>query len=151
LGRIGADREYLESLRNRTEQIARLSREQADLQDQIDRKKHRKEALERAGEHRRSVALTRVSNIARSILHKDLNRQTEFQTANAVEVNFRGNSILVDGDLNFAESSNVIAKHAAILSLLFAATEGALLYHPRFVLLDNIEDKGMQQARSRNF
>jgi hypothetical protein len=75
----------------------------------------------------------------------------EFQNAQTVSVNFAGNTVLVDGELNFAESSNVIVKNAAILSLLFAATEDEQFYHPRFALLDNIEDKGMEQDRSHNF
>ena len=57
----------------------------------------------------------------------------------------------VDGELNFAESSNVIVKNTAIFSLLLAATQDLDFYHPRFALFDNIEDKGMEPERSHNF
>ena len=66
-------------------------------------------------------------------------------------MNFRDNSILVDGDLNFAESSNVIVKNSVILALFAAAAEDKEFLHPRFLLLDNVEDKGMEDKRSHNF
>ena len=94
---------------------------------------------------------TRVSDTARGILRQDLERQAEFRNAQTVSIKFGDNSVLVDGELNFAESSNVIVKNAAILSLLLAATQDEHFYHPRFALLDNIEDKGMEQDRSHNF
>jgi hypothetical protein len=121
------------------------------VQEQIDRLKNRQAALEVASQRRRSQALTRVSETAKGILRQDLDRQDEFRNANSVKVDFGDNTTLVGGELNFAESSNVIVKNAAILSLMLAATEDEEFYHPRFVLFDNIEDKGMEQARSHNF
>src|SRR5262249_10482375 len=57
----------------------------------------------------------------------------------------------VDGQMNFAESSNVILKNSAILALFAAATLDPDFHHPRFVLFDNVEDKGMEVGRSHNF
>ena len=45
----------------------------------------------------------------------------------------------------------MILKNTAILSLLLAAVQDLKFYHPRFVLVDNIEDKGMEQVRSHNY
>ena len=59
--------------------------------------------------------------------------------------------MLVDGKMNFAESSNVVLKNAAILSILFGACYDAEFWHPRFLLMDNIEDKGMEAVRTHNF
>jgi hypothetical protein len=64
---------------------------------------------------------------------------------------FSDDAILVDGSANFAESSNVILKNTAILALFSAATLDADFYHPRFLLMDNVEDKGMEAERSHNF
>jgi hypothetical protein len=152
--RIGQiDREYSElgRLRERLVEIAKLSEEKAMLQAEITRLGDRQDALKRAGQHRKAQALTRVSNIARDILHSDLDRQAEFKTAQTVSLNFLDNSIKVDGELNFAESSNVILKNTVILSLQLSAVEDEQFHHPRFALFDNIEDKGMEQARSHNF
>jgi hypothetical protein len=83
-----------------------------------------------------------VSHIAQDVLRQDLERQAEFRRAENVSLNFGDNSVQVDGELNFAESSNVIVKNATIFSLLLAATQNLSFYHPRFALFDNIEDKG---------
>jgi len=151
LGRIDRERTYLARLRERAIEIQALSEEKAKLQQQINRLKDRQAALEVASQRRRGQALTLISEIAKGILRQDLDRQDEFMNANSVKVDFGDNTILVDGELNFAESSNVIVKNSAILSLMLAATQDKEFYHPRFVLLDNIEDKGMEQTRSHNF
>lgn len=59
--------------------------------------------------------------------------------------------VLVDGEVNFAESSNVILKSAVILALFSAATLDEEFFHSRFLLMDNVEDKGMEDERSHNF
>jgi hypothetical protein len=151
LGRIDRERTELGRLRERALLIQVASEEKALLQAEISRLKDRQTAIELSGRHRKAKALTLVSNTARKILRDDLERQQEFQNAQVVTVNFVDNSVMVDSELNFAESSNVIVKNAAILSLLLAATVDEQFYHPRFAIFDNIEDKGMEQDRSHNF
>lgn len=113
--------------------------------------KRREEVLQSQANRRRSVALNSISNIAASILNDDLDRQEEFNNAESVKLDFRDDAIFVDGKLNFAESSNVFLKNTAILSLLLAAGCDKEFFHPMFVLLDNIEDKGMETERSHLF
>jgi hypothetical protein len=151
LGQIDRDRSALERLRERVMEIEGLTQEKEGLQNQINRLKDRQAALETQSQRRRADALARVSEKAKAILRQDLERQPEFRAAQSVTVNFADNSVLVDGELNFAESSNVIVKNTAVLSLLLAALDDEKFYHPRFILLDNVEDKGMEQRRSHNF
>lgn len=151
LGQIDRELRDLARLRERAAELENVSNSKAELQGEIDRLKDRQKALDTASEKRRRTALTHVSEKAKSFLRQDLDRQDEFRSAKSVVVNFRDNSVLVDGELNFAESSNVIVKNAAILSLFAAATEDREFLHPRFLLMDNVEDKGMEQERSHNF
>ena len=151
IGQIDREKGELSRLRERVVEIKKLSEEKANLQAEITRLKDCQDALERAGRNRKGEALSLVSDIARNILHRDLERQAEFKRAASVSLKFADNSIKVDGELNFAASSNVILKNGAILSLLLAAAEDLQFYHPRFSLFDNIEDKGMEPARSHNF
>jgi len=151
LGQIDREIRELARLKERVAEIQKLSDQKAKVQEEISQLKDRQKALETASSIRRGKALTLVSEKAKQFLKEDLDRQVEFKNARSVEVNFRDNSILVDGELNFAESSNVIVKNSAILALLSAATMDADFYHPRFLLMDNIEDKGMEQKRSHNF
>ena len=151
LGQIDRERSELDRLRERATEIELLSAEKAELQSRVERLSDRLKSLEAASQLRRSQALTRVSEQAKNLLRRDLDRQVEFRNPQTVDVNFGDNSVLVDGELNFAESSNVIVKNSAISSLLFAACADGAFFHPRFLLLDNIEDKGMEQDRSHNF
>lgn len=151
LGQIGREREYLNQLRERALEIRQLSDEKARLQGEITKVSDQLKALETQSQKRRMVALTAISDIARELLHSDLPRQKEFMEAKQVSIKFDDNALSVDGDMNFADSSSVILKNTAILSLFSAATFDPKFYHPRFVLLDNVEDKGMEERRSHNF
>jgi hypothetical protein len=92
-----------------------------------------------------------MSNIAVSLLHSDLKRQDEFEAAQKVSFDFKNDSISVDDNFHFAESSNVFLKNSAILSLFLSAGKDEKYHHPRFLLFDNIEDKGMETVRSHLF
>ena len=151
LGQIDRELTQLSRLRERAGELEDVSARKAAVQAEIDKKKDRQKALEAASARRRRIALTNVSEKAKTFLRQDLDRQDEFRHADTVEVNFRDNSIFVDGDLNFAESSNVIVKNSVILALFAAATEDEEFLHPRFLLMDNVEDKGMEDTRSHNF
>lgn len=151
LGQIDRELTQFSRLRERAGELEDVSARKAAVQAEIDKKKDRQKALEAASARRRRIALTQVSEKAKSFLRQDLDRQDEFRHADSVEVNFRDNSILVDGDLNFAESSNVIVKNSVILALFAAAIEDEEFLHPRFLLMDNVEDKGMEDQRSHNF
>lgn len=151
MGQIDRELVELARLRERAGEIETVSERKAAVQAEIEKKRDRQKALEAASAKRRRISLTHVSEKAKSFLRQDLDRQDEFRHANSVEVNFRDNSILVDGELNFAESSNVIVKNSAILALFAAATDDREFLHPRFLLMDNVEDKGMEEKRSHNF
>ncbi|WP_417834346.1 AAA family ATPase [Thalassospira xiamenensis] len=151
---IGGIREkikYLSYNLNVAERISELSREKSRLSDLKDNLTSQINSLDKMAASRRSVALGRVSQIAVKLLKSDLERQEEFVHAMSVGVNFFDDAVDVDGRLNFAESSNVFLKNTAILSLLLAAGGDKKFFHPRFLLMDNIEDKGMEVERSHKF
>lgn len=150
-GEIGREIGYLIKSLDTADQIEQLSAEKARLQEELSKLRDRRTALDAAARKRRNVALGNVSDIAASLLRRDLDRQPEFSDAQAVSLNFADDAILVDGRINFAESSNVFLKNAAILSLFLAAGRDRQFYHPHFLLLDNIEDKGMEEVRSHHF
>jgi len=154
LGALDNQEGQLQKLRERALKIEGLSAEKADLQGKITKLSDRLSALTTQGKLRRSKALTAVSSTAASILRRDwqaLQRQAEFQDPRVVALKFADNAITVDDEMNFAESSNVIVKNAAILALLISASTDTDFYHPRFALFDNVEDKGMEPRRSHNF
>ena len=151
LGHIEAEISHLLGSLELAEKIEQLSDKRVNLIQQIDAWRTRSEILQREARNRRSVALTTISEVCTDILRADLDRQEEFLTANTVELDFKNDSISVDGSLNFAESSNVYLKNAAVFGIFLAAGTDEAFYHPRFVLIDNVEDKGMEVKRSHLF
>ena len=151
LGHIEAEIEFLTKNLETAEQIEFLAQRRDTLSVEIERLNARKSILQEDAKQRRAVALSEMSDVCAGILRADLRRQPEFVSARLVDFDFRNDSISVDGLVNFAESSNVYLKNAAILGLFLAAGEDSEFYHPRFLLIDNIEDKGMEVERSHLF
>lgn len=151
LGSIDRQMIHLNELRIMLERIDRLSAERAALNDQITALDSRIARLISSASRRRSTALDSVSAIGRRLLKEDLPREDTFEKAKAFSIDFGDDAMLVDGKMNFAESSNVILKNTAILSLFLAACYDNEFWHPRFLLMDNVEDKGMEVSRSWNF
>ena len=151
LGHIEAEIDFL--LRNLgvAERIEMLTDKKNRLATEIDKLNARRSILQREATQRRSLALSRMSSICAGILRVDLERQPEFGSANLVNYDFLNDSIAVDGFVNFAESSNVFLKNSAILGLFLAAGADVEFFHPRFLLIDNVEDKGMEVERSHLF
>ena len=151
LGHIDAEIEFLTRSLDIAKEISELISKKAASVESIELLKTRNKSLRREAQKRRAVALTRVSDFGAAILRSDLPRQPEFIAAENVTIGFQNDSISVAGLVNFAESSNVLLKNAAILGLFLAAGTDEQFYHPRFLLIDNVEDKGMQVDRSHKF
>lgn len=151
IGHIDAETVYLIRGLGIAGDIDKLNSQSDKLTTEIEKFKQRENALQRQAQARRQTALHAVSDIGVTILNDDLHRQDEFSNAATIKLNFRDDAIFVDDKLNFAESSNVFLKNTAVLSLLLAAGEDQSFFHPMFLLLDNIEDKGMETERSHLF
>lgn len=151
IGEIGQQITYLGSVRELAEKVAKLIAERDDAQKSVDVVSARIDSLRMASGGRITQAMGLIGGMTKELLKQDLKRQEEFADPRQVTVDFEDDAILVDGKLNFAESSNVVLKNAVILALLGAAASDEKFYHPRFLLMDNVEDKGMEQVRSYNF
>ncbi|EIT9230764.1 AAA family ATPase, partial [Salmonella enterica subsp. enterica serovar Derby] len=91
-----------------------------------------------------------VSSIAQELLQEDLPLQKEFMSPESVEFSFTDNSVYVNGSKNFSESSAVVLRHIFHLALLSASIENHSMRLPRFMMLDGIDDGGMEKERSHN-
>ena len=151
LGHIEAEIDFLLRSLSIAHEISEATEEKAELTARIATLRAREDNLRAAVERRRPRVSSLISEFATSILHSDLPRQAEFMQADNVLLDFRRDTVEVDGRLNFAESSNVLLKNTAVLALLLAAGTDVEFHHPRFLLIDNVEDKGMEVERSHLF
>jgi hypothetical protein len=133
------------------EVVDALSAQKAELNNHLGRLKYRNEQLMHSQQSRLSDAYLTISNGVRELLSNDLKRQDSFENPQKVDFSFADNKISVDGHTYFSASSRAILKSAFILGLHAASNQKSYFRHPRFVMLDTIEDKGMEAARSQNF
>lgn len=149
--RVGALEQEIKGLyeSQRLAETIRLLREKRDeigvrllkIESQI-------ESLLYTQEERKKVVQFEVASTLRRLLHEDLNRQAEFNRAESVQFSFVDNTVSVEGSSQFSESSTVVLRHLFHLALLSASTRIAEMRFPRFLMLDGIEDGGMELERS---
>lgn len=151
IGRIDSEITQLTNSLNTAEELELLEKRKTQLESERDKLQKRSDVLISSAEKRRGRSLKLVGETGASILRSDMLRQEEFQAAKLMQINFWDDATAVDGRINFAESSNVFLKNTAILSMLLEAGKDMKYHHPRFLLLDNIEDKGMEESRSHLF
>lgn len=100
--------------------------------------------------NRRIEAEGCVERLVKEFLRQDLQREELFSVAQSVTVDFERNLCLVDKRASFSASSISYLKAAVHFSILFASLELNFFRYPKLVVNDNIEDKGMEEARSKN-
>lgn len=86
------------------------------------------------------------------LLKNDLYRQKDFKYATSFNIDFRNNiAFLNDKNLRFSASSDFYLKTTARFALFFASLNIKSMRFPRFILCDNMEDKGIEAIRAENF
>jgi uncharacterized protein YdcH (DUF465 family) len=150
-GYIQRQFEDLEKKKKIIELVEQVAARKNELNDAITRAKDEIERLKASQQRRLEHAYTRIADEIRTLLQNDLKRQDSFENPQKIQLDFVGNRISVDGHTYFSASSRAILRSSFFLGFFAAATKDPMFRHPRFVMLDTIEDKGMEAARSHNF
>lgn len=127
-----------------SEKKAALDRELKDLEARI-------ESLKRSQTDRIRASRRAIETKTIELLKGDLKRQDSFENPQHVDFSFAKNSITVDAHKYFSASSRVVLKSSFLVGFLAAAMSDKSFRHPRFLMIDITEDKGMEQERSYNF
>lgn len=139
----------------RMEQLAKrlqdLSDRRADIRGRIAGLEGDNEALERQQLDRIARTSTVVSDEVKTLLINDLRRQDIFENPQSVVFSFRDNVISVNEERYFSASSRAILKSSFTLALLAAALKIPFMRHPRFCMIDSLENMGVEAIRSANF
>ncbi|TWD54446.1 hypothetical protein FB480_103357 [Agrobacterium vitis] len=151
LGSLDREAGYLEEFRAALKHIDDLSAKRAAKNGDVERLKAKIERLKATSNARLENAMNSINAIGTRILKSDTKREDTFKDPKVFTINFADDAMMVDGKMNFAESSNVVLKNTAILSLLLAACYDKKFWHPKFLLMDNIEDKGLELKRGHNY
>lgn len=131
----------LEELKTR---CARLKADVSQLGLSIKTKRTRQEK-------RKKEAAQRIEEYTLQLLKSDLPREEIFRTGTSVTVDFANNRFGIDGRNQFSASSTIYLKNCVHFAIFFASLELEFFRYPRFIICDNMEDKGMEEERSHNF
>lgn len=141
---IARQERLIERLEGLSSRKAALTLEIAALVDATDR-------LTAAQQERLSKAYKSIETETVAFLHRDLPRQDSFERAENVSFSFRKDEMSVDGHLYSSASSTTYLKNSLLSGFLAAAASDRQFRHFRLLVLDTVEDKGMEPERSRNF
>ncbi|KQX23777.1 MULTISPECIES: AAA family ATPase [Ensifer] len=151
LGYIDKSIEDVEAQVKLANKIGHLSARKAQLDQEIQSLGSRITTLQLSQTDRLRTAKNSIEKNIIEILQGDLKRQDTFENPEHVQFSFAKNSITVDEHTYFSASSRVILKAAFLVGFLRAALYDRQFRHPRFLMIDITEDKGIEQARSHNF
>lgn len=151
--RVGYLKRQEEMLDDR-ERLAALVQEKSQRKAALDAEIQSLTRFNAAQIDRQQSALNRAYKLIEKevldLLRHDLRRQDAFEDPKQIQFDFGANKISVDGQTYFSASSLVVLKTSFIVGFLAAATKDSDFKHPRFCLIDTIEDKGMEVQRSHN-
>lgn len=150
-GGIEKNIEFITQQIKAVEMLELLKKELAELTSTIEQLRIDISQKEIEQKYKYQNALLKIREYTLFILKNDLERQDEFKRGNVVEVNFKNDSFSLDESNNFSASSKTYFKNAVLFSIFFASLELDFFRYPRFILCDNMEDKGMEKIRTQNF
>lgn len=130
----------------------RLKQELADAEQERDNLNRYISAAEYRIRQQRTLIERAIRDNGLYLLKNDQARQDEFGSATSLTLDYAQNIIyLDDGHTKLSASSSFYLKMAARFAFFLASVQVDSMMYPRFFLSDNMEDKGMEENRSRNF
>jgi DNA repair exonuclease SbcCD ATPase subunit len=128
-----------------------LSQEREAMQDKLNKLNDEVNKLEKQLEIEMALKKKSISNLTKAIIQADTNHEEAFINAKNIGFDFGEDRVSIDDRVLFSASSMVYLKNAFRLALLQASCLDKFYLYPRFLLMDNVEDKGMQEERSHIF
>ena len=134
------------------ERYERLSKELSDLQLRHEKLTNYIQAAENRIERGQRDIDHSISENGVFMLNNDQERQQEFMHASDFKVNYKQNLAYISNQrIKLSASSAFYLKMAARFALLFASLQVDTMMYPRLLFSDNMEDKGMEEERAKNF
>jgi hypothetical protein len=128
--------------------IADLQNKRNALSLELQQLEDRVRISELKQEARKSEVAKEVETNLLRLLKLDLPLQADFVEGRTASFSFVDNAVSVNGSRNFSESSAVVLRHLFHLALFTTSTQKSYMRVPRFMMLDGIDDGGMEKDRS---
>jgi len=151
IGEVEEKIKTLEKIKELHHSITELSNERDVIQEEVNRLKQLIDLKQYQYIKREPEIKEVISSHLISILRLDIGAEKAFKNAEEVSFDFASNTVSVNGKTTFSESGQVYLNNAFHLALLMASLEKGYVRIPRFMILDGIENGGMEDIRSKNF
>jgi hypothetical protein len=153
------DRGYIEGelmqLRNVLENAERfllLKSKQDELESEIGILDYDIKKLKQNQESLKESINRQIEKVGVYLLNNDLKRQNEFFQAKEFHIDYRNNMAFIsDKDAKYSASSSFYLKTSARFAIFLSSLSIDKMRYPRFILCDNMEDKGIEMVRAQNF
>nr|WP_298137420.1 hypothetical protein [uncultured Pseudomonas sp.] len=142
-----SDLERTEELRNA---ITALTSKRQELQNKVNELKSSIEIKESLARIRPQEVHDVISECVISFLKSDSGSEKEFEEASNIEYDFAASRVSVNNKTYFSESSISYLNNAFHLALLKLSLEKDYARFPRLLILDGIENFGLEDQRSQN-
>lgn len=113
--------------------------------------KEKLSTLDESQAERHSSVYSDIEQITKRLLISDDGNEPAFDNPGDVIIDFARDRMYLDGMSKFSASSMVIFKNSIRLAIFLHCVDDVESRLPNFMIMDNIEDKGMVDARSHNF
>jgi hypothetical protein len=153
LGKIDARLDELNKFTDLRKQINEIRSAKELITAEVTKIRNAIEGLELARESRRRDVKSAIASQTKRVLEKDLKEHNDFEALDKFDFSFEDDWFAINGDPNITASASgmVVVKNSLFLGMLLASLQDLKMMYPRFLLLDNVEDKGMVGDRVRNF
>ncbi|USE84316.1 AAA family ATPase [Acinetobacter tibetensis] len=133
------------------QEVTKLQVHRDKLQSHLNKINDHIQLLQDRSENERHRLLDKINKTLKYLLSLDTGLQTEFMDPeNEIFVIFEDNEITVNGTSHFSQSSSILLKQLFHLALLLVANEESSMRLPKFLILDGINDGGLEQTRAEN-
>jgi hypothetical protein len=150
-GQLMADIGFFQKQLQLIESYEAYKVQQYALRNSIERLTSTIERMQEIQRRNVSAAYSRIQYYTLELLKGDGAYEEKFRNGQSVVVDFARNTFYLDGRNRFSASSMVLLKNCVRFAIFFTSLELPHFRYPKFILSDNMEDKGMVEARSKNF
>ncbi len=151
LGEVETELKNIDSRLVIAKEIKELEMKRDNLQHSLKNAELTIEKLINNADHKLKKILYQLNDNLKKLLAKDIGVQEEFlDPDNNVEVVFEDNCILVNGAGHFSQSSMIVLRQLFHLALLQLSLQDSAIRMPRFIILDGINDGGLEKERAKN-
>ncbi len=129
-------------------EFLRLKKNYTKLKSAVDSLETEIELSQKKQRQKEQKVKEAIASMTIDLLKLDLNREDDFRNAKNFDYDFEAGTVKVNGRNQFAASSMTVLKNSFHLGLFAASLKLDFMRYPRLLIMDDTEDKGMEQVRS---